>query len=331
MAKVNCSACDSLREDAPNFVVNGLGTTECNSLKNDTGLNPSSGNNDCTDLENMNDCLIGNMESEIELYDVCDWKDYMRKFVQNAWTMFKGIICAICGIWTNIKNMLARLKKLECLVDFLYQGATFNFGEYSNTGNSYIVAGKGVSFSNVDASGTSADLYMIYIAGGLCRMGGSCLFYKDDFTDRIKTFNFDNGTDIRQTTSRKGNPIWDSHDTKPGGASSELVYEIRLKKEEFPQIKSIQAGLALNNVGGGFHGVFASYNEGSYAPGQHGNCDSYTGRGTQESYDDGHLVPSGWIYIQCRITWIERITANPSQYSPTGYVGIRMNQDKIEC
>lgn len=132
MAKVNCSACDSLREDAPNFVVNGLGTTECNSLKNDTGLNPSSGNNDCTDLENMNDCLIGNMESEIELYDVCDWKDYMRKFVQNAWTMFKGINCAICGLWANVTSLRKKNTELCALIDALINPPLSRYGTLTN-------------------------------------------------------------------------------------------------------------------------------------------------------------------------------------------------------
>lgn len=105
MANYNCDACNELREDAPNLIVNGLTNTECTSLKNNTGLNPSSGNDDCTDLDNLNDCLIGNMVDEIDAYDVCDWKEYMRKFVDNAWAVFKGIICAICGIWTNINAL----------------------------------------------------------------------------------------------------------------------------------------------------------------------------------------------------------------------------------
>ena len=84
MANYNCSACNDLREDAPNLIVNGLGETECTSLKNNTGLNPSNANDDCTDLENLNDCLVGNMEQEIDAYDVCEWKEFMKQFIPNV-------------------------------------------------------------------------------------------------------------------------------------------------------------------------------------------------------------------------------------------------------
>lgn len=102
MANYSCSACEDLRETSTNFVVNGLTDTECTSLQNNTGINPSSGNDDCTDLNNINDCLIGNMAEEVETYDVCDWKTFMRKFIPNLWTVLKGIICAICGLWTKV-------------------------------------------------------------------------------------------------------------------------------------------------------------------------------------------------------------------------------------
>ena len=102
MVDYNCSACDELRQTDPNFVVNGITDTECASLANNTGLNPSSGNVDCEDLNAMNDCLVKNMETEINQYNVCSWKEYMKALVDNLWTMFKGIICAICGLWTKV-------------------------------------------------------------------------------------------------------------------------------------------------------------------------------------------------------------------------------------
>lgn len=102
MANTNCSACDELRQIDPNLIVNGLGDTECASLQNNTGLVPSSGNDDCEDLNNLNDCLVGNMASEVDAYDVCDWKTFMKKFIPNVWTTFKAIICAICGLWTKV-------------------------------------------------------------------------------------------------------------------------------------------------------------------------------------------------------------------------------------
>lgn len=117
MAELNCSACEDLRQDAPNFINYGLTDTECASLGNDTGLNPSSGNDDCEDLNNMNDCLVGNMQEEVDAYEVCDWKEFMKLFIGNVWTVIKGIICAICGIWTNIHELYERFEYLCSLLN----------------------------------------------------------------------------------------------------------------------------------------------------------------------------------------------------------------------
>lgn len=111
MANKNCTACQDLSNDAPSLILNGLSETECVSLQNDSGLNPSSGNNDCTDLNNMNDCLIGNLEPELEAYDVCDWKEFTGHFVDNSWTVFKGVICAICGLWTKFHALCQSLNR----------------------------------------------------------------------------------------------------------------------------------------------------------------------------------------------------------------------------
>lgn len=112
MIDYSCSACDELRQTDPNFVVNGLGDTECASLGNNTGLNPSSGNDDCEDLNAMNDCLVKNMETEIDSYNVCNWKEYMKALVDNLWTMFKGIICSICGLWERVSCVYDSLVNL---------------------------------------------------------------------------------------------------------------------------------------------------------------------------------------------------------------------------
>lgn len=132
MAKPNCSACDDLREFSPNLIVNGLGDTECTSLANDTGLNPSSGHNDCDDLHDLNDCLVGNLEPEIDAYDVCDWKEFTRKFIENVWTTLKGIICAICGLWTNVHELQAKNDSLCALVDALVEPPLQRFGSVNN-------------------------------------------------------------------------------------------------------------------------------------------------------------------------------------------------------
>lgn len=84
------------------MIANGFGDTECTSLKNDTGIEPSAGKDDCHDLNMLNDCLIGILAGELEKYDVCDWKEFMERYAANEWTNNKAMICAICGLWENI-------------------------------------------------------------------------------------------------------------------------------------------------------------------------------------------------------------------------------------
>lgn len=99
-----CSACEDLRNDAPNFVVNGVDNEVCTSLKNGTGFNPNltPPNDNCTDLDNANECLVGNMADQIEAYDTCEWKEYMEKLVPNIYTVIKAMICSDCGLWTIV-------------------------------------------------------------------------------------------------------------------------------------------------------------------------------------------------------------------------------------
>lgn len=102
MANFSCEACDSIRQTDPSLLINGITDTECASLKNNTGLVPSSGHEDEEDLHNLNDCLVGNMATEVDSFDVCDWKTFMKKFIPNLWTTLKAIICAISGLWTKV-------------------------------------------------------------------------------------------------------------------------------------------------------------------------------------------------------------------------------------
>lgn len=132
MASINCEACDELRTTAPGLVVNGLDDTMCASLQNNTGLSPSSGNNDCTDLNNMNDCLVGNMAAEIEAYDVCDWKTFMKKFIPNVWTTIKGVVCAICGLWANITDINDKLDALCEQSTYTYAPPVARYGSLPN-------------------------------------------------------------------------------------------------------------------------------------------------------------------------------------------------------
>lgn len=115
MSNINCNACETLKNTSPHFVANGVTSTECTSLAADTGLNPNltPKHNDATDLHTMNDCLIGRQAGELEEYNVCDWQDFMEKFIANLYEMLKGIICALGGVWTHIHSLLTRVSGLE--------------------------------------------------------------------------------------------------------------------------------------------------------------------------------------------------------------------------
>lgn len=104
MSQQSCSACNDLREYAPEFVVNGVTDNVCQSLQANTGLNPNldTKHTDCEDLHDVNDCLVGNMDDEVEEFEVCDWKDFMHQFIPNLYETLKAMICAICGLWKAI-------------------------------------------------------------------------------------------------------------------------------------------------------------------------------------------------------------------------------------
>lgn len=324
MASPDCNACEDLREHAPDFVNNGVTKKICTSLKNDTGLNPSATtiHTDCEDLDTANDCMIGRMEQEINQYDVCDWKEFMKKFIHNLWQLLKAIICAICGLWTNIH-------KLDCEINYMIAGHTFAFGEETD-GDAYCVAGKGVSFLNSSGGDThTADVKLQYIAGGLMRGVGSYRFYNEDFTDPKKVGNFDNGSTYRESTSRKGNSVWGTPGRPANGG--ELICELRYKESAFPEIKGLFAGFGQETGGGAYHVQTVQFSEGEYAFGQHGWCDEATGEPSSSGYDSGHKVPEGWRYIQLRLTYCFEMGANGNQYSPIYFMGVRTNRDKIDC
>lgn len=115
MSQIDCNACQDLKTNAPNFVANGVGDTECASLAADTGLNQnlSPQHNDATDLHDVNDCLIGSAVNDLEGYDVCDWQDFMKGFIPNIYETIKGGICSLGGAWTYIHNLLGRVGSLE--------------------------------------------------------------------------------------------------------------------------------------------------------------------------------------------------------------------------
>lgn len=341
MTDLNCSACEELRQTAPDFVVNGLSDDNCASLGNGTGLNPSNENDNCTDLDNINDCLIGNMATEVEAYDVCDWKEFMKNFIPNLWTTLKAIICAICGVWRQLSRIKEISERLECLMEYMTAGVSFSFGENTAGKVSRIVPGKGVEFSMVGSTESSSDITLIYVGGALAYITGSVQTFVESYKDGDQE-------------TQPGNDVWDFLSngwTLPYGG--ELLYEIRIKKSEYPMIKRFFRGDGWNNAGGqNFYqvGFFAfdgdTHEEGAtvrYAFGQHGACSQKDGTPHSSGYSEGHVVHEGYIYLQCRMIYVAHqpvrndiedgagIERRGSQFTPHGYMGIRINSDALDC
>lgn len=95
------NACEELCEISPEFAESGVTELVCQSIKNDTGLNPSAGvlSTNCADLNLAVDCLIARLDDEVDCYETCDWKAFMHNMLPRMYTMFKSMLCSDCGLW----------------------------------------------------------------------------------------------------------------------------------------------------------------------------------------------------------------------------------------
>lgn len=339
--ELNCSACEDLREVSPEFALNGLTDDMCENLADNYGLAKNDGRYSCDDLHDMNDCLVGSMAREVDSYANCDWKKFAKDFIPNLWTTLKGIICTICGIWVFIK-------KLQCLVNYLFDGASFRIAEDSQE-ESHLVAGTGVDFGiRSKGSEHTSDVTLLYVAGGFARLSGSLRCFSESYKD------------VKGNT-KNGNSMWALNDRMPSGG--ELLLEVRIKKSEHPQIKKLYQGWGfplnghdvfyevITNV---FDGDDSKVEDGGtacntdgyvYAYGQHGWCDSCgaaSNTDTETGLSDGHKVPKGWVYIQMRLAYKGTMTSytvkdganvdkNGFNITPLAQFGIRMDRGEIEC
>lgn len=296
----NCKACTDLREYAPEFVMNGVTDNVCLSLENDNGLGNHEDHTDCDDLHDAVDCLVGNMDDEIEAYEICGWKLYMHKLVPNLHMTIKAVICAVCGLWNNIC-------RLWCWVNYLVNGVTIEVGEsYKETDDIKIYAGKGVSFLIRGSTSHEGTDVILKSYGNMLRLAGSLTFFTGGNWDDVdEVGNFDNGAVARRSKTRKGNNVWDTNENHIRGG--ELAYEIRLPKKQYPFIKDIKQGWGTGSISGmDFTTLVVIFdgdgncNNGVYAYGQHGACNTETGASVAGS-DEGHLVEPNYWYIQMRI------------------------------
>lgn len=313
MANVNCEACEELRQTDPNMIVNGWSDSECTSMKNDTGLVASKGHNDCQDLEDMNDCMVGNLDAEIDKYEVCDWKKFMHKFIPNLWTLESAIICAICGIWTNIHSLWSKIGEILNELSQLWQKVNQILGNITNINNwqtrvncqidkltsvrsIYIdgltsaTLGLGVQWRT---SGTGHDELPTMMGNAyVLRINGSLKFTGS------KWLNFTGNTD-------DGN--W-------------LVYRYKINKAQYG-ILNMWSDIMMSNNAAHITGYAQVYGAGETTPGYWGWDDP----------NGAEVVPDGYIYVDIRVSNIQSwgIASNTGNVTLTGSVPILTNIEAL--
>lgn len=111
MNKDVCSACDSLKATSSNFIQKGVTDTICANLKANQGFE-NKGHNNCTDMHDMNDCLLGGLLEKIDTYDVCDTKEAIKDLEKNLISIMDVMICSDCGKWEEIEKLWAEIQKI---------------------------------------------------------------------------------------------------------------------------------------------------------------------------------------------------------------------------
>ena len=186
-----CEACAELKKQDPNLIANGFSDENCENMMENKGL--TGRNDDCTDLNDMNDCLIGSMADEAEISDVCDWREYMMKFVPNQWTVTKAIICAVCGLWNKVTNFMDiirsfRLTKTGSTISL--DSVLGNHGKVTDSNTTYDLVRNGNTVVLEGSDGTTDSVDIANTKYKLTKNGNNILLQgSDGITDSVTDSN----------------------------------------------------------------------------------------------------------------------------------------------
>lgn len=343
MSKVDCSSCDDLRKISTSFINNGVTTTICNSLKNDTGLNPNLTvlHTDCEDLDTVNDCLVGVMDSDLEKYDACDWIKFMHRFIPNLHTTFKTIICAICGLWTNIHSILSRLNSIDNAITALTRRVTKNEGDISALQSRVTTIGNTVANHTTEITNIWKRIGEIEDQSGRIdciidnmtkqrgwNVGPDNIRWAPGVTARagVETDPLlavphmsGNGYCGYMTGSISISQTWiDAHPNSELNTRGALLYEYRIKLSDF-KLKNIFAFNLQENANGQCvhaHGYIFKAGDTTFG----NNKDDTTG---------SSVVPAGYIYIQVRMASYESLGNGDMTLS--GVMPVITDISKLDC
>ena len=141
----NCNACADLKKYAPQVITRGITDEICESLQNNTGLNPARpGHDNCEALNDLLGCLIGNLHDRLPSFGICDWREFMDEFLRNLYVFQDAMVCSKCGLWAKLGEQENRINNLERILSELLRLLRPS-GAWTSTGN--------VGNVNIDLSG----------------------------------------------------------------------------------------------------------------------------------------------------------------------------------
>lgn len=116
-----CKTCEDLQQHSPDFVANGVTDDMCSNLESNTGL-MNNGRENCTDLHNANDCLIGGIAEKATSYNPCDPNKMIEDLAKNTMHVIDMLICSDCGQWNEIKKIWDEIQKIWDAIEELQNG-----------------------------------------------------------------------------------------------------------------------------------------------------------------------------------------------------------------
>lgn len=116
-----CKNCEDLQQYSPDFVANGVTDEMCSNLESNTGL-MNKGRENCTDLHNANDCLIGGIAEKATSYNPCDPNKMIEDLAKNTMHVIDMLICSDCGQWNEIKKIWDEIQKIWDAIEELQNG-----------------------------------------------------------------------------------------------------------------------------------------------------------------------------------------------------------------
>ena len=116
-----CKTCEDLQQYSPDFVANGVTDEMCSNLESNTGL-MNNGRENCTDLHNANDCLIGGIAEKATSYNPCDPNKMIEDLAKNTMHVIDMLICSDCGQWNEIKKIWDEIQKIWDAIEELQNG-----------------------------------------------------------------------------------------------------------------------------------------------------------------------------------------------------------------